>query len=77
MPGLDVTTRDYMVKVAEGLAPLSAALNLRSINDGSASASFQLPPRAVPAPPGRRAREDWSSLNANAKYYNQTRASRR
>ena len=40
VPGFDVTTRDYMVKVGEGHAPLSASLNLRSINEGPRSASF-------------------------------------
>ena len=40
VPGYDVTTRDYLVKAAEGKAPLSEELNLRSINRSPPTASF-------------------------------------
>lgn len=34
VPGYDVSTRDYLVKLSMGEAPLSPELNLRSIRDG-------------------------------------------
>jgi Asp-tRNA(Asn)/Glu-tRNA(Gln) amidotransferase A subunit family amidase len=71
--GFDVTRRDYMVSVAEGRAPLSPKLNLRSINDGTASASFAYHIAQYLARRGDARVKDWISLNANAKYYNQGR----
>jgi amidase len=71
--GFDVTSRDYMVSVAEGKAPLSPALNLRSINDGGASASFAFHLAQYLARRGDARVTDWTSLNANAKYYNEGR----
>lgn len=73
VPGSDVTKRDYMVKAAEGLAPLSEALNLRSINDSppSASMSFHLAQYLLRRGDGRI--KGWASLNANAKYFNEAR----
>ena len=72
--GFDVTSRDYMVSVAEGKAPLSPALNLRSINDGGASASFAFHIAQYLARRGDTRVTDWASLNANAKYYNEGRS---
>lgn len=74
VPGFDVTTRDYMVKVAEGHAPLSADLNLRSINEGPASASFGFNLAQYLLRRGDTRVTDWASLNANAKYYSDSRA---
>lgn len=34
VPGYDVTTRDYLVKLSLGLAPLSEKMHLRSLRDG-------------------------------------------
>ena len=73
VPGFDVTTRDYMVKVGEGHAPLSAALNLRSINEGPRSASFAFNLAQYLLRRGDTRVTDWASLNANAKYYSDRR----
>ena len=73
VPGFDVTKRDYMVKVAEGRAPLSASLNLRSINEGPASASFGFNLAQYLLRRGDARVTDWASLNANAKYYSDSR----
>ena len=73
VPGFDVTKRDYMVSVAEGKAPLSPALNLRSINDGSSSASFAFHIAQYLARRGDGRVKDWASLNTNAKYFNEAR----
>jgi amidase len=73
VPGFDVTKRDYMVKVAEGQAPLSASLNLRSINDGPPSASFGFNLAQYLLRRGDGRVKDWASLNANAKYYSDAR----
>ena len=40
VPRYDVSTRDYLVRAAEGKAPLSEDLNLRSINSSPATLSF-------------------------------------
>jgi hypothetical protein len=40
VPGFDVTTLDYMVKVAEGKAPLSDNLNIRRTTSFPASKYF-------------------------------------
>ena len=73
VPGFDVTKRDYMVKVAEGQAPLSPQLNLRSINEGPASASFGFNLAQYLLRRGDVRVRDWASLNANAKYYSESR----
>jgi Asp-tRNA(Asn)/Glu-tRNA(Gln) amidotransferase A subunit family amidase len=72
--GFDVTTRDYMVKAAEGLAPWSAALNIRTINTGPASASFSFHLAQYLLRRGDADVKDWASLNDRAKYYTQARA---
>ena len=74
VPGFDVTTRDYMVKVGEGHAPLSADLNLRSINVGPRSASFAFDMAKYLLRRGDTRVTDWTSLNANAKYYSDRRS---
>jgi Asp-tRNA(Asn)/Glu-tRNA(Gln) amidotransferase A subunit family amidase len=73
VPGFDVTKRDYMVKLAEGQAPLSASLNLRSINEGPPSASFGFNLAQYLVRRGDVRVKDWASLNANAKYYSDSR----
>ncbi len=69
VPGFDVTKREYIVKVAEGLAPLSARVNLRSINTAPPSASFGFDLARYLLRRGDVRVTDWASLNANAKYF--------
>ena len=73
VPGFDITKRDYMVKAAEGLAPLSDDLNLRSINDGPSSAYFGYHLAQYLLRRGDARVKDWASLNANATYYTESR----
>ena len=74
VPGHDVTSRDYLVRAAEGAAPLSPDLNLRSINRSprTLSLSFHLAQYLMRR--GDAAVTDWASLNANSKYYSERRA---
>jgi amidase len=71
--GYDVATRDYMVKAAEGLAPWSEKLNIRSVNSGPASAAFGFHLAQYLLRRGDARVNDWASLNDNAKYYSATR----
>jgi amidase len=73
MPNADVTRRDYMVKAGEGLAPWPDALNIRSVNNGPASASFAFNLAQYLLRRGDARVSDWASLNANAKYYSASR----
>ena len=73
VPGFDVTTRDYMVKVAEGRAPLSDKLNLRAINDETSTYAFGFNFDQYLMRRGDAKVKDWASLNANAKYYTESR----
>jgi amidase len=73
VPGYDVTGRDYMVKVGEGQAPWSDKVNIRSVNNGPASASFAFNLAQYLLRRGDARVNDWASLNANAKYYSATR----
>jgi amidase len=73
VPDADVKTRDYMVKAGEGQAPWPASLNIRSVNNGPASASFAFNFAQYLLRRGDARVKDWASLNANAKYYSATR----
>jgi Asp-tRNA(Asn)/Glu-tRNA(Gln) amidotransferase A subunit family amidase len=68
VPGYDVTTRDYMVKVSEGLAPLSDNLNMRRITSypSEFSRGFHMAQYWLERDDARV--NDWASLNANAKW---------
>jgi len=72
--GHDVTQRDYMVRVAEGLAPLSTDLNLRTINNSPATASFSYHMAQYLLRRGDARVIDWTSLNANAKHSTENRS---
>ena len=74
VPGYDVSTRDYLVRAAEGRAPLSDDLNLRSINRSPPTASFSFHLSQYLLRRGDRTVTDWASLNANSKYYSERRA---
>jgi len=71
--GFDVTTRDYLVKLAEGQAPLSDRLNLRSINNGPPSAGFAFDLARYLLRRGDARVMDWATLNANATYHSESR----
>lgn len=73
VPGFDVASRDYMVKVGEGLAPLSDRINLRSLQNSPPSASFAFDLARYLLRRGDARVTDWASLNANATYHSQTR----
>ncbi len=72
-PGFDVTTRDYMVKAPKGWRRCRTRLNLRSINDGPPSASFGFDLAQYLLRRGDARVKDWATLNANAKYYSESR----
>ena len=74
VPGHDVTSRDYLVRAAEGAAPLSADLNLRSINSSPRTLSFSFHLAQYLMRRGDATVTDWTSLNANSKYYSESRA---
>ena len=74
VPGHDVTSRDYLVRAAEGTAPLSADLNLRSINSSPRTLSFSFHLAQYLTRRGDPTVTDWTSLNANSKYYSERRA---
>jgi Asp-tRNA(Asn)/Glu-tRNA(Gln) amidotransferase A subunit family amidase len=74
VPGYDVTGRDYMVKAAEGVVPLSKDLNLRSINDSPRTLSFSYHMEQYLLRRGDAKVKDWTTLNANAKYATESRA---
>ena len=73
VPDYDVTTRDYMVKAAEGLAPWPDSLNMRSANTPGNSASFGYNLAQYLLRRGDNRVRDWTTLNANATYYSATR----
>lgn len=73
VPGYDVTSRDYAVKLAEGMAPLSEALNLRSINNASRSFGFGFDVGRYLVRRGDAKVQDWPSLNANSKFESEAR----
>ncbi|HEV3057215.1 MAG TPA: amidase [Vicinamibacterales bacterium] len=73
VPDTDVTKRDYMVKAGEGQAPWPDSLNIRSVNNGPASASFAFNFAQYLLRRGDARVTDWASLNANAKYYSASR----
>ena len=74
VPGHDVTSRDYLVRAAEGAAPLSPDLNLRSINSSPPTLSFSFHLAQYLMRRGDATVTDWTSLNANSKYYSEARA---
>jgi amidase len=69
----DITKRDYMVKTAEGQAPWSEKLNLRSANSPGSSASFGFNLAQYLLRRGDPRVKDWASLNANATYFSANR----
>lgn len=69
VPGHDVTSYDYMLKLTKGLAPLSDELNLRRITGGFANAlttRFGVEQYLIDR--GDERVRDWASLVANARW---------
>ncbi len=73
VPGFDVTSRDYMARLAEGLAPLSDKLNLRRVQNFPPTYSFSFHLAQYLLRRGDKRVKDWSSLNDNAKYFSDER----
>jgi Asp-tRNA(Asn)/Glu-tRNA(Gln) amidotransferase A subunit family amidase len=71
VPGYDVTTKDYLVKLSLHQAPLSDALNLRRITGGGLDNTLRTPfimDRYL-AQRGDSKIKDWASFVANAKFF--------
>jgi amidase len=73
VPGEDITSRAYMVSLAEGSAVLSDKLNLRSINNFERGASFGLHVEQYLRRRGDAKVTDWASLIAHSKNYEEER----
>jgi Asp-tRNA(Asn)/Glu-tRNA(Gln) amidotransferase A subunit family amidase len=71
VPGHDVTSYDYMLKLSKGLAPLSDNLNLRRVQHGileqnSLTTKFDIERYLIDR--GDETVKDWASLFTNAKW---------
>lgn len=73
VPGYAVTWSDYLVLAAEGKAPLSKDLNLRTINRSPPTASFSFHMAQYLMRRGDARVHDWKSLNRNSKYFSESR----
>lgn len=71
VPGQDIGSRDYIVKLAEGKAPLSDELNLRSVSASPQIHSFPYHMEQYLMRRGDSRITDWDSLNANTKNYSE------
>jgi Asp-tRNA(Asn)/Glu-tRNA(Gln) amidotransferase A subunit family amidase len=71
--GYEITSRDYLVKAAEGRAPLSKELNLRSINESPRTLSMSYHMTQYLMRRGDATVRDWETLNANSKYATNSR----
>jgi Asp-tRNA(Asn)/Glu-tRNA(Gln) amidotransferase A subunit family amidase len=70
VPGYDVTTKDYMVKLALGEAPLSEKLNIRRLLNGEpATIGGQFTVGLYLAERGDERITDWDSFVANSKWF--------
>lgn len=72
--GYDIANRDYMAKAAEGKAPLSKELNLRSINNSPRTLSMSYHMTQYLMRRGDEKVTDWATLNENSKYATDSRA---
>jgi amidase len=73
VPGFDVRSLDYLIKAAEGEAPLSEELNLRSVNRFPATYAFSFDFARYLKRRGDARVFDWTSLTANSKEYDDSR----
>jgi amidase len=74
MPGQDIGSRDYIAELAEGKAPLSDKLNLRSVSASPPIDSFSYHMEQYLMRRGDSRVTDWASLNANTKNFNEAHA---
>ena len=69
VPGHDVTSKRYLVRLAEGDAPLAPNLNLRRVTLSPATRSFAFHIDQYLARRGDERVSDMASLDANTKYF--------
>jgi hypothetical protein len=69
--GQDIGSRDYIVNLAEGKAPLSDKLNLRSVSASPPIDSFAYHMEQYLMRRGDDRVTDWASLNANTKSFSE------
>lgn len=74
VPGHDIGSRDYIAQLAEGKAPMSEKLNLRSVSASPPIDSFPYHMEQYLMRRGDDRVTDWASLNANTKNYNESHA---
>ncbi len=70
VPDYDVTSKEYLVKLASGKAPLSENMNLRRVTSSPRSRSFAFHIDQYLDRRGDERVHDMASLNANTKYFN-------
>jgi Asp-tRNA(Asn)/Glu-tRNA(Gln) amidotransferase A subunit family amidase len=71
VPGEDIGTRDYIAKLAEGKAPLSDKLNIRTVSESPPIDSFPYHMEQYLMRRGDARITDWTALNANTKNFNE------
>jgi len=74
LPGQNINSRDYIANLAEGKAPLSDALNLRSVSASPQIHSFPYHMEQYLIRRGDSRVVDWASLIANTKNFNDAHA---
>jgi len=74
VPGQNIGSRDYIASLAEGKAPLSDKLNLRSVSASPPIDSFSYHMEQYLMRRGDSRVTDWASLNANTKNFNEAHA---
>jgi Asp-tRNA(Asn)/Glu-tRNA(Gln) amidotransferase A subunit family amidase len=73
VPGYDVTSLDYLVKLAAGEAPLSDNLNLRRIQSYPDDNDFAFDMAKYLLLRGDERVNDWATLNENSKFFSDSR----
>ena len=74
VPGQNIGSRDYIASLAEGKAPISDKLNLRSVSASPPIDSFSYHMEQYLMRRGDSRVTDWASLNANTKNFNEAHA---
>jgi Asp-tRNA(Asn)/Glu-tRNA(Gln) amidotransferase A subunit family amidase len=70
--GIDIGTRDYIARLAEGKVPLSEELNIRRVTASPPIHSFGYHMQQYLTRRGDSRITDWYSLTANSKHYTET-----
>ena len=71
VPGQNIATRDYIAKLAEGKAPMSDLLNIRTVSVSPPTDTFGFQMEQYLLRRGDSRITDWVALNANSKNYNE------